>query len=162
MSFADTINAFLQTLADLEQQLTGLSKILIDEQHALSEKNATNIEQLAAKKFQLTGRIEQLETERRQYCRHLQFGPDKKSLQKWLAHNNVPDKHRIAQYWKNISYLGQKCSTQNRLNGILVAHMERHTRDALNILRGVLSEPEAYSNKGSHDTSQVKQIIAKA
>ena len=68
---------------------------------------------------------------------------------------------KIAKYWKRITYLGQKCTTQNQINGIMVAHQQRFTQDALSVLRGMVSGQDEYSEKGMQENKFNNNIIGK-
>ena len=155
-------NAFIDNLSRLNEHLDKLSKLLLLEETALAEQNIEKIDVLAAEKNQLTTQVEQAEQLRQSQCIQLQISPDKKGIQQWLKTKPVVIQRQISTLWKNVTYLGQKCSTQNQINGILVAHLQRHTQDALSILRGAVAGQDSYSETGSHENKQDQHIIAKA
>jgi flagella synthesis protein FlgN len=156
------IHAFIDNLSGLDSALDQLNKLLIKEESALAEQKLEAIEVIAKKKHQLTAQVEQAEQLRQTHCTQLQMTPDKKGLQQWLVNQPANLRQQIAELWKRISYLGQKCNTQNQINGILVAHLQRHTQDALSILRGAVTGQDSYSQKGAPENKQQQKIIAKA
>ena len=156
------INAFIDNLSRLNEHLDKLCNVLLHEETALAEQNVEKIDSLAAEKNQLTTQVEQAEQLRQSHCKQLQINPDKKAIQQWLKTKPAVLQQQVSSLWKHITYLGQKCSTQNQINGILVAHLERHTQDALSILRGAVTGQDSYSETGSHENKQDQHIIAKA
>jgi flagellar biosynthesis/type III secretory pathway chaperone len=155
-------NEFIENLQGLNVYLDKLSKVLIKEETALADQNITEIENIAIEKDQLTAQVEQAEHLRQTHCIQLEISPDKKGILYWLSDKPASTKKQIAELWKRITYLGQKCSNQNQINGILVANLQRHTQDALSILRGAVSGQESYSENGSPENKQQQNIIAKA
>ena len=162
MSQTTIIDDFTQILSELDGKLGSLSKLLLEEQVALSQQASEDVENIAQQKIQLTQQIELAEQKRLTLCEQLQIEPDKKALQHWLKDKPAPLKKTIAKLWQRIAYLGQKCATQNQLNGILVNHQERHAREALAVLRGAVAGQEQYSEKGAHDNKTSTHVIAKA
>ncbi len=161
MSQQESINQLINSLTELDSYLTELSKILLQEQTALSDKQIDDIEKLAELKTGLTQQIESAECNRVNICADLNILPDKKSLGKWLKKQPKIIQQQIAKTWKRITYLGQKCTTQNQINGIMVAHQQRFTQDALSILRGTVSDQDEYSKKGMQENKFSHNIIGK-
>jgi flagellar biosynthesis/type III secretory pathway chaperone len=156
------INSFIENLSELDDHLDKLSKLLLAEETALAEQNLSGIETIATEKNQLTAQVEHAEQLRQSLCAKLQIAPDKQGIQQWLKTKSIRIQQQVSALWKRITYLGQKCSTQNQINGILVAHQQRHTQDALSILRGAVTGQESYSETGAQENKQNQQIIAKA
>ena len=160
MSQQALINHLVTSLSELDTKLTQLSQTLLQEQTALSDKHFDNIQTLADEKITLTQGIELAEQSRVKACAELNISPDKAALGKWLKTQPKIIQQHIAKLWKRITFLGQKCATQNQINGILVAHQHRHAQDALCILRGVAG-PDDYSEKGKQDTQFSHNVIGK-
>lgn len=156
------IHAFIENLSELKNHLDKLCKLLLQEETALADQNHAAIENIASEKNQLTAQVEQAERLRQSQCGLLKITPDKQGIQLWLKSRPVALQKQVSTLWQQITYLGQKCSTQNQINGILVAHLQRHTQDALSILRGAITGQESYSQTGVHENKQNKHIIAKA
>ena len=156
------VHAFVENLSDLHSKLDKLCKLLLQEETALADQNYDAIKQIAIEKNQLTAQVEQAERCRLSQCDKLQIEPDKQGIQQWLKAKPVALQQQVSTLWKRISYLGQKCNSQNQINGILVAHLQRHTQDALTILRGAVAGQDSYSQSGNHENETNKQIIAKA
>lgn len=162
MSHAQFIENFISTLMRLDEQLQQLLTLLVQEQDELSRPRPQHIEEIAARKLQLTEAIEQTEEQRHTLCSQLNIAPDKQALQAWLQDKPDRLKNTIARLWQQIAQRGQQCATQNQLNGAIVNHHERHARDALAILRGATGNHDAYSDKGTHHSTKESQVIARA
>ena len=161
MSQQESIDHLVASLTELDTFLTELCQLLLQEQTALSEKQLESIESLAEQKTNLTRQIEHVEKNRINICAGLYIQPDKKSLGKWLKTQPKNVQQQIAKRWKRITYLGQKCTTQNQINGIMVAHQQRFTQDALSILRGTDGGQDEYSEKGLQKNKFSQNIIGK-
>jgi len=161
MSQQESINLLVTSLTELDTHLAELSNILLLEQTALSDKQLESIEKLAEQKTNLTQQIERAEQTRVRVCADLNIQADKKSLVKWLKTQPRGIQQQIAKLWKRITYLGQKCTTQNQINGIMVAHQQRFTQDALSILRGTVSGQDEYSEKGMQENKFSHNTIGK-
>jgi len=162
MDQQELIDSFVANLSGLSKHLNALSKLLLEEETALSEQNLEASEAIAAKKNQITAEVEQAEQLRQSLCLQLQITPDKKGIQLWLKSRPASLQQDIVSLWKRITYLGQKCNTQNQINGILVAHLQRHAQEALAVLRGAVAGQDSYSQTGEHENKQNQKIIAKA
>jgi len=161
MNQPESIKHLVSSLSELENYLTKLCTILLNEQTALTDKQFDIIEQLALQKTDLTKKIDDTEKIRVGICTELNIQPDKQSLGKWLKTQPKTIQQQIAQHWKRITYLGQKCTTQNQINGIMVIHQQRFTQDALSILRGTAGDPDEYSEKGMQENKFTNSIIGK-
>lgn len=139
----------LTLLSDLANKLGQLSAILLQEQTALTQKEYDALEGYARNKEALSAQIEQLEQQRHALCQQLQIANDFTSIQSFLAGVSTKVATRFEQQWNTIISLGTQCTTQNQLNGILVAHQQRRTQQALALLRGVTGNNEVYSARGS-------------
>ncbi len=156
------INSFIENLSELNGYLGKLSTLLVQEESALTEQNLAATEEIAAEKNQLTAHVEQAEKLRQSLCVQLQITPDKRGMQHWLKTQSVEIQQQVTSLWQQITRLGQKCNSQNQINGILVAHLQRHTQDALAVLRGAVTGQDSYSQTGSPENKQNQKIIAKA
>ncbi len=161
MSQQESINLLVNSLTELDTYLTELCKILLQEQTALVDKQMDSIEKLAEQKTNLTQQIENVEQRRVSICADLNIQPDKKSLGLWLKTQPKAIQQQIAKRWKRITYLGQKCTTQNQINGIMVVHQQRFTQDAISILRGTVSGQDEYSENGMQENKSSHNIIGK-
>jgi len=155
-------HSFIENLSELYEYLDKLSALLLREELALTEQNLDASESISTEKNKLTANVEQAEKQRQLLCRQLQIPPDKHGIQDWLKTKPVEMQQQVATLWKRITYLGQKCETQNQINGIMVAHLQRRAQDALAILRGAVPGQDSYSQTGAHENKQNQKIIAKA
>ena len=161
MSQHNLIHQLVSCLSELESDLTTLDQVLQQEQSVLTEHRTDELEKLAESKTRLTHQIEQTEKTRIGLCHGLNIKPDKNALIKWLVTQPESMRRQIAVLWTHITALGQKCSAQNQVNGILVSHHQRHIKEALNVLRGSVVGNDEYSAKGVHQTNFSHNIIGK-
>ena len=155
-------HSFIENLSELNESLDKLSAVLLQEEVVLTEQNLDKTESISTEKNELTAKVEQAEKQRQFLCQQLQISPDKQGIQRWLKTKPTDIQQQVATLWKRITYLGQKCETQNQINGIMVAHLQRRAQDALSILRGAVSGEDSYSQTGAHENKQKQKIIAKA
>lgn len=144
-----TILQLLSLLSSLTDKLTQLVNVLQQEQTALVHKEFDAVVTLAGSKQTLSAEIEQLETQRLALCQQLQIHSDFTSINAFLGGLSSKLATRFEQQWDTIIRLGKECSDQNQVNGILVAHQQRHTQQALALLRGISGQNEVYSARGA-------------
>lgn len=142
-------DALLRLLAALQQALGRLLALLEQEQLALRDKNIDSMEKIAADKEAISAEVEQLEQQRQQLCEQFKIAPDHGGLTQFLHGIPALVARRVQERWQAISEIGAACLEQNQVNGIVVAHQQRHTQDALAILRGAVTSSELYSAKGA-------------
>ena len=157
---ADT-QALITSLSSLCTQLGQLYKLLQQEETALAENNYSEIERLAAEKTALTQQVEHVDHLRQTICKKLNISPNIDGIQSYLKHIDASSRTNIIKLWQRITILGQHCASQNQVNGILVVHQQRRTREALNILRGHFDIGNRYSNKGAQDSEQPRHSLGK-
>ncbi len=157
----ELVNTLITNLAELNQHLSELYQLLLSEETALVEKQQDDIEILAAKKIALTRLIEQTDKARLAVCEQLGIKPDRQSIQIFTKRLDKDSRMTIAKHWQKITTLGQHCSSQNQINGILVAHHQRYTRQALEILRGSMTNHDIYSEKGATATGTDSKILGR-
>jgi len=157
---ADT-QALIVNLTSLCEQLGELYKLLQLEETALAENSYQDIEQLAAKKTALTQQVEASECIRQTICDRLNIRANIDGIQAYIKDIDATAKIKIIKLWQRITILGQHCSSQNQLNGILVAHQQRRAREALNILRGHFEIGNRYSKKGAQESEQPRHTLGK-
>lgn len=157
---ADT-QALIVNLTSLCEQLGELYKLLQSEETALAENSYQDIEQLAAQKTALTQQVEASERVRQTICNRLNIRANIDGIQAYIKDIDATAKIKIIKLWQRITILGQHCSSQNQLNGILVAHQQRRAREALNILRGHFEIGNRYSKKGAQETEQPRHTLGK-
>lgn len=148
-------------LSELCQSLAKLATTLQQEESALSQNDFAEIEKLAHDKELLSVQIEQLEQQRHGLCQQLNISGDFASIKTYLAGVSSRLVQRLEQQWDKIRSLGQQCANQNQVNGLLVAHQQRHTQQALAILRGVVGNEELYSASGSQQSAELQHSLGR-
>jgi flagella synthesis protein FlgN len=149
MNTQQLITELFTQLSELSNKLGVLAQTLQQEQNALSQNEFSAIEKLAQDKESLSTEIEQLERRRIALCKQLNIKSDFSSIQTYLSGISAALVTRLEKLWDSIVTLGNECASQNQVNGILVAHQQRHTQQALTILRGITGSSEVYSATGS-------------
>ena len=157
---ADT-HALIENLTSLCEQLGELYKLLQSEESALADNNYQEIEHHAARKTTLTQQVEASEQVRQTLCNKLNISANIDGIQAYIKNIDATSKVTIIKLWQRITILGQHCASQNQINGILVAHQQRHAREALNILRGHFEHDNRYSKKGAQETEQPRHTLGK-
>ena len=150
MTTQQAIEQLFAQLSELSHKLGELAAILLQEQSALTQNEFASIEALAKEKESLSVQIEQLEKQRHALGAQLKINSDFASIREYIAAVSTRLLARFEQQWDKIITLGNQCASQNQLNGILVAHQQRHTQQVLAILRGETGSNEVYSATGSH------------
>lgn len=149
MTTQQAVEQLFAQLSELAQQLASLASLLQQEQAALTQKDFATLEALAHDKEMLSAQIEQLEQQRHGLCSQLNIQSDFASIKTYITGVSGKLLARLEQQWDTISTLGSQCTSQNQVNGILVANQHRHAQQALAILRGVTGDDETYSASGS-------------
>lgn len=149
MNTQQSIEKLFAQLDQLSQYLLQLSGILEREQTALTQDDLTDLEALARDKEKLSEKIDELEHQRYSLYQHLNINADFNSVQTYLNGISAKLLPRLSRQWDQINELGSQCASQNQVNGILLAHRQRHTQQALSILRGSDGDEELYSSNGS-------------
>lgn len=157
MNTQTVITQLFAQLSELSLKLTELAQTLQQEQIALSQNAFSAIETLARDKETLSSEIEQLERQRHALCKQLNINSDFASIQTYLNGISAALVTRLEQQWDTIISLGNECASQNQVNGIMVAHQQRHTQQALAILRGISGNSEVYSATGSQQQGTEQQ-----
>lgn len=109
----------------------------------------------------MTEQVEQSEQARHKLCQQLQISPDFEGIRRYVTTLAQRQRQAIVQRWESIIVRGQRCASQNQLNGILVANQQRRTREALAILRGNGTSSESYSHSGAHQQEQMVHSLGK-
>jgi flagella synthesis protein FlgN len=161
MTTQQAVEQLFSQLSELAQQLDKLVTVLRQEQTALTQNDFTALESLAHDKETLSAQIEQSEKQRLALCRQLGLTGDFASIKMFLAGLSSKLQGRLEQQWDKISSLGSACTSQNQINGILVAHRQRHAQQALAILRGVSGGDELYSASGSQQGADYQTSLGR-
>lgn len=149
MNTQQAVEQLFAQLSELAQQLASLATLLQQEQTALTQKDFAALETIAQDKEMLSAQIEQLEKQRHVLCSQLKIHSDFASIKTYITGVSGKLLARLEQQWDKISTLGSQCTSQNQVNGVLVAHQQRHAQQALAILRGINGNDETYSASGS-------------
>ena len=83
-----------------------------------------------------------------------------KGLQQLIA--NYQNQADLSKTITQLQTLAEQCQTTNRSNGRLILQKQKHTRNALDILRQADSNPSTYSGQGDTVTKTEGRILGKA
>lgn len=83
-----------------------------------------------------------------------------KGLQQLIA--NYQNQADLSKTITQLQTLAEQCQTTNRSNGRLISQKQKHTRNALDILRQADSSPSTYSGQGDTVTKTEGRILGKA
>mgnify|MGYP005986279375 FL=1 len=81
-------------------------------------------------------------------------------LQQLIA--NYENQADLSKTITELQLLAEQCQTTNRSNGRLILQKQKHTRNALDILRQADSNPSTYSGQGDTVTRGEGRILGKA
>ena len=81
-------------------------------------------------------------------------------LQQLIA--NYENQVDLSKTINKLQLLAEQCQTTNRSNGRLILQKQKHTRNALDILRQADSNPSTYSGQGDTVTRTEGRILGKA
>lgn len=151
--------SLLQTLETLSNGLSQLSVILKDEQIALTRTACNDMDRLVLEKERLASFVEKTEQQRQAICGELNISPDLNGLN--TIRRSLPAKisAQVASLWDKITELGHECASQNMLNGVLLSHQQRRTRNALSVLRGAVESGNVYSQKGATELQEYQNSL---
>ena len=150
---------FINLLDDETNQLKQLLQALSDEATALLSNQSSNIELATnAKKYALEKQIEL--TMAREKAMYEMTGHSGDEALNQLA-DNTEDAY-LKQLIHELAERVKQCREMNQANGKLIHKQQRHTNNALNILRQREAPPATYSNQGSTNQVCDSRIIGKA
>jgi flagellar biosynthesis/type III secretory pathway chaperone len=161
MNTQQAVEQLFVQLSELAQQLAKLVTLLQQEQTALTQNDFAALETLAHDKETISAQIEQLEKQRHTLCGQLKIDSDFAGIKSYITGVSTKLLARLEQQWDKISTLGSQCASQNQVNGILVAHQQRHAQQALAILRGVTGNDEIYSATGSQQALDYQHSLGR-
>ena len=161
MNTQQAIEQLFTQLSELSHTLGKLYGVLQQEQSALTQNDFALLETLAHDKESLSGEIEQLEQQRHALCSQLTLNSDYASIKTYLTGVSTRLLARFEKHWDTIITLGNQCTSQDQVNGILVAHQHRHAQQALAILRGVTGNSEVYSATGSQQALDYQHSLGR-
>lgn len=145
----------------LVKRLIEMQDLLQQEHLALIKNENDNITFLAKHKEKLSLQIEQQEALRRVLLEKHQLPFGKTSLEILSRHVSKNAIVELLRTWDKIVNLSQACSTQNQINGVILAHQQRRTQMALRILRGQCEYNEIYSSSGNKQEQFSQNTIAR-
>lgn len=161
MNTQQVVEQLFAQLSELAKQLKLLAAALQQEQTALTQNDFAALEAIAHDKEVLSSQIEQIEQQRHTLCSQLNIDCDFVGIENYLAIISGKLLPRLEQLWDQINTFGSQCASQNQVNGILLAHQQRHAQQALAILRGVSGGDELYSASGSQQTIDYQHSLGR-
>ena len=145
----------------LIKRLLDMQALLQQEHHALTKNETDNIASLAKHKEKLSLQIEQQESQRRSLLEKHQLPFGKNSLEIISHKVSKVTIIELLRAWDKVVTLSHNCSTQNQINGVILAHQQRRTQTALRILRGQGEYNEIYSANGNKQEQFNQNTIAR-
>lgn len=137
-----------QQIADsLQNEIDAISRLLeyLEQEHtALANSDPDVLNRVVNEKHEAIHRLESISKHREQ-CMLQQFGYSV-GLD---ADNPFEQNQTLASLWSKLVTLAQQCRDKNRINGAIVEGLSRQSRQALDILHGLL--PSNSANTGTYD-----------
>ena len=156
----ETQQALSRLLSDELQSARELQRTLDQEFDALSQGEADRITEITAQKQLQTLRLGQhLQARDRFLAEHKlpagQQGTD-------AIVKRLPADAAAANLWQELQSVGRRLRERNEVNGGIIAHGQRHVRQALAILSGQSGTGDTYGPEGTSCPGQLSQALAKA
>jgi len=138
----------------LQQQSAALENLhttLMEEYHALKERNAESVNKLSGEKNRLLNELETLDKERQRYL--LSVTQNEKS--------NVNINHEIKQLSDEIEVSLNNCKQQNNINGGIIEMSKSFNENMLNIICGNTNKETTYASTGKSNTNKNQHSLGR-
>lgn len=160
-------NAFLSRLDDLlRDELRAGTDLLAALRHEYAMLRAPTppaIEEAVSRKHRALADLETLGRRRETLIRSAGFRADRQGIEACLARHDPQRRTPPARRWRELLDLMASCQQQNLTNGIVIQASQRHTRQALAILRGQPGgDGPAYGPGGEARQPPPSQPLARA
>lgn len=135
-------NLLIEEVAKLRDFLV----LLESEQQALAGGDVERLMPLAAEKNALFGRLTQLGEARGKALAAAGLAADRQGLESWLDRH--PEAGGAKRVWQELLSLAGKASTQNQINGRLIATRLANNQQALSALMAAANQAALYGPDG--------------
>ena len=154
----------IKTLSHLLQSqaacLKELLKTLKQEHEVLSSGDVDTLLTTTEEKQQLLHKLELHMSGVTGFLCDEGLGTDMAAIPELLE--QLPANSPLQKLWPALQQLSSRCQDQNEINGGIVTLNQRHTREALNILKGNQSAGDTYGKQGTTNSSASSGTLAKA
>ena len=157
---ADQIKSLSRLLLSEATCLKQLLKTLKQEHEVLISGDVDALLKTTENKQQLLHKLECHMDSVNGFVRKEGLGVDIAALQEVIE--KLPANNPLQKQWLTLQQLSKECQDQNEINGGIVTLNQRHTREALNILKGNQSTGDTYGKQGTANSSALSGTLAKA
>jgi flagellar biosynthesis/type III secretory pathway chaperone len=145
----------LEVLLDREiDAARSLANTLDVERAALTGPSADAVTEIAARKIELFGLIEQINRQRLELCDALSVSLPSMHSGRTPVLAGVPD--AIADRWHSLLELMARCRVANEVNGYIINARRGQVRQLLQIVRG--GTPGTYGPQGKHESQSLRAL----
>lgn len=164
-----SVNDQQQLLIQLLQREVSCARLLLQllesEHEILARKDADALEEMAKVKQERIQQLELISTQREKQFASF-AGVKINKNEQGAKYYQFDDNQQLSALWDELVDLAENCRDKNRINGGIVELASRQSRQALDILQGILPEassvPELYDNKGQATKFSKKRILKHA
>jgi len=132
------------------------------EYDALAEHHVETLEVVVGEKQQRVIQLETISRQRESLLESCDFVSTKMTKEK-NKNYHFSDNKQLAELWKKLVIVAEKCQQKNRVNGSIVELVSKQSRHALDILHGILPDvtpvSELYDNTGQSIKSSNKRSL---
>lgn len=141
----------LENFQDMLDAVNSLHDLLMQEREILPGRSAEPVKSLALEKQRVVEQIEILGRQQHELFAQLEQTTGTADVEHYLL--QIPDadpaRAELRTFWKKIKQRLEKCRTLNQANGACIEQLGRHTRRALEIVRGQSRLPCTYGPDGN-------------
>jgi|GEM_PF-1515371 len=152
-------SSFVTLLQDELNHLKLLHEALLEETQALLNQDALRIEDSVSKKFALLEQQNNLTRNRESQIEHI---TGEKGLQALDTLASSHPESNLPTLVSELKSIADECRTINQNNGKLIHKRQRHTANALNVLRQTETGVAVYSDRGDAVESRGSRTLGKA
>lgn len=159
-SAAATREQIAAVLGESVLHALGLREALLEERHALEQRDTAALAQAVAIKGDCVAKLKKLEEQRAAVCRSAGFdaGPEQMArISDWCDEDSLIDSG-----WRQLMEIAAECNTMNLTNGAIIRMRSQMVESNLAVLRGADPTPDTYGRAGQDGAAMHQRSLAEA
>jgi len=163
MSIKEHIQKIDTLIQAQSTQLNTLIELLAEENIALVNRDADQLQSLNTQKTDLTQQLEALTQQQNALLKKLGLDPTQEGLQSFVNKLSGPILQRVSQHHQALSQALEQCQQQNNINGQIIAANRQSIETALSVLHGQTPGNKlTYGPSGETHNTEQGNSLAKA
>lgn len=155
--------ALQQQLSSDLTTLAQLTELLEKEQHALSQRDLDQLNQILTAKNTCLNALTQSAQHRSELLKQAGYAPDDTGLSQWLQSLPQAQQPEHKKRWQAVKSSLAYCQTLNDINGCVLNRLQQTIHQLLSIYRGQSQAPiKLYGSQGDTSAYQDSQILGTA